>query len=339
MSSAATPAADAASITNPASPASDAAATRLVLPVGADTAVRVEPMLQHKAVYPFTQADVIAWRAALATNGYLFLSDLLPREEVFHARRCVVERLRERGVLPPLEAEASDEDALFATAEDPTQPANLLSDIDLQRDPAVVSVLEHPRLFELFHALLAPLVDDAEGKPDQEQATVPSVHVWTSRYKWLRGMPQGQCTGLHLDRVYMQAASPLLSLWLPLGDLTPAHGNLVVARASHRSAQFQRLRDEYGRSDAGAKGNGTTSGWIDVAHYTNEPVEWVSSPARCGDVVILDLTVLHCTSRNVSDEYRLSCDTRWTATCSSADDEDSPSPPSASIRFKRQDDP
>jgi ectoine hydroxylase-related dioxygenase (phytanoyl-CoA dioxygenase family) len=97
--------------------------------------------------------------------------------------------------------------------------------------------------------------------------------VWTSCFKWLRGVPQDQNTGFHLDRVYMKADTPLLSLWLPLGDLSTAQGNLVVAPGSHRTPQFRRLRDEYGRTDVGAAGNGTTSGWIDVAQYTDQSVE------------------------------------------------------------------
>ena len=63
-----------------------------------------------------------------------------------------------------------------------------------------------------------------------------------------------------------------------------------------------------------------------------------------GDVIVLDLSVVHCTSQNLSDEYRLSADTRWTVTqrARSSAEEGSdeatadPPPPEASIRFHRQ---
>jgi hypothetical protein len=175
----------------------------------------------------------------------------------------------------------------------------VLCSSELQRDPTLLRVLEHPRLFGLFQALFPPLLSADEEEPIDATAVAASsspslpyasacssspaapsttgiaspLHVWTSCFKWLRGVPQGQNTGFHLDRVYMKADTPLLSLWLPLGDLSAVQGNLVVAPGSHRTPQFRRLRDEYGRTDVGAAGNGTTSGWIDVAHYTDEPVE------------------------------------------------------------------
>lgn len=155
----------------------------------------------------------------------------------------------------------------------------------------MLAAVEHQRIFDLFGTLLQP---DAEAASDAAATAVTSGAVWTSEYKWLRGVPHGQCTGFHLDRVYMRGSTPLFSLWLPLGELGAEHGSLVVCPGSHRSAQFARLRDEYGQSDAGAKGNGTTSGWIRVEQFTNEPVkvssgraiavvEWRSSQ-HCGRV-------------------------------------------------------
>ncbi len=264
----------------------------------------------------------------------------------------------------------------------------------LHRDPTIIAALEHPRLFDLFAALLSPSTEQ-DGE-DAASSSSSKVRVWTSAYKWLRGVPQGQCTGFHLDSVYMKGerqsyccfferssfarcillplllcqpalfslsfagSTPLYSLWLPLGDIPSDQGNLVVARGSHRSEQFARLRQEYGSSEAGAKGNGTTSGWIEVSKYTEKPVEvraahtqkdaaamldfslkcgsalfalqWVSSAARAGSVILLDLRVLHCTSVNTSDQYRLSCDSRWTV--SAAADGEVLTPPQASIHFK-----
>jgi ectoine hydroxylase-related dioxygenase (phytanoyl-CoA dioxygenase family) len=207
--------------------------------------------------------------------------------------------------------------------------------VRLQQHPDVLAAVEYSRLFDLFKSLLC----------SSEQAA--AFHVWTSQFKWLRGVPRGQCTGFHLDRVYMRASSPLYSVWMPLGDLQLEHGNLIVAPESHRSDQFARLRSEYGRSDVGARGDGARSGWIRVEEYTKQPVRWVSSPMKAGSVVLLDLSVLHCTSINQSDEYRLSCDTRWTITEGSAVDaaaaessssvsNSHPHPPQATIKFKLQ---
>jgi ectoine hydroxylase-related dioxygenase (phytanoyl-CoA dioxygenase family) len=188
----------------------------------------------------------------------------------------------------------------------------------------------------------------APAAPAASSSSAPdAVRVWTSTYKWLRAVPRDQCTGWHLDRVYMShielpddvaagaaasslhSRSPLYSLWMPLGDLSASHGNMVVASGSHRSAQFARLREEYGRSRAGESGDKTTSGWISPAAYTADRIRWSSSPVRAGDVILLSLEVLHATTVNTSAEYRLSCDTRWTTT-------NAAHTPQATIRFKLQ---
>lgn len=159
----------------------------------------------------------------------------------------------------------------------------LLCSTSLQQHPNVLAALEHPRLFELFEALFSLPLDapsSSAAPPAGAAASVSSgVHVWTSAYKWLRGVPRFRCTGFHFDSVYMRGSTPLYSLWVPIGDLDAAHGNLVVAPGSHRSEQFARLREEYGRSSVGATGNGTTSGWINVSEYTQDSVQ-VRSAAK-----------------------------------------------------------
>lgn len=335
---------------------------------------------------PFTAADIATWRAALSADGYLHLRDLLPRATVIAARHRVTDELERRGLIHPQPRPLADgmpsgsEAYHSALAVDPSASPNLLSDVSLHRDPVIVSVLEHARLVDLFELLLVSCSPtDAPTSPSSAQ----SIQVWTSEFKWLRAVPRGQCTGFHLDKVYMKGmrktariaprtndrdhcpsesldapldaplschslhpspppssgSTPLYSLWLPLGDVTSSDGTLVVSPGSHRNDQFASLRAEYGESSVGAAGNGTTSGWIDVAAHTTTSVEWHSSPCYAGSVVILDLSVLHGTTINRSDSYRLSCDTRWTCTTHTRSDEAlsplaSTPTPRASIRFK-----
>jgi len=290
-----------------------------------------------------------------------------------------------------LSADTNDDDAdgyntddplLDSTALDPDVSPNLLNHPELAYEEPVRSVLEHPRLVKIIGAILSEVhpevasshcpdtdtdTDSREGEHDthsqqseqkEESSSSPSPNhiaqpcVWTSVYKWMRGVGRGQCTSFHLDSVYMRSthsskqdagtdpevpaaaaaamAAPLYSLWLPFGDLSSDEGNLVVAVASHRSQQFHRLRSVYGCSDVGSRkhGDGTTDGWIRPKEWTDKEIEWVSSPIRAGSVILLSLHVLHASSMNLRDKYRLSCDTRWTITPRPD------MPPQATIRFK-----
>lgn len=282
---------------------------------------------------------IASWRTAFASDGYLCLQNVLSRDTVLRARNRILTHLIEEGfVRKDIDAELKQvEDlrrCLPALAVDPDASPQLLRCTELQRDKTVVAALEHSRLVGLIGKLLDPAPENANATDSTERC------VWTSEYKWIRAVPRAQCTGLHLDRVYMRSQddSPLISMWMPLGDVTADHGAMVVARGSHRSAQFAKLRAEYGESMAGANGNGTSSGWIDVKHWTDAPhrIDWVySGSLRAGSIILLDLKVLHGTSRNIarnSDElyeYRLSCDTRWSVTSAAQPG------PAATIAFAR----
>lgn len=220
---------------------------------------------------PLASADVSAWRASLQSEGYLFLRGLLPRSDVLRARQCVLTKLEARGLIhPPAAAPPSEtEVCLPALAVDSSVSPNILGDLELQSQPAIVGVLEHPRIVSLLQEMWTA----SPGETTSVAESPSPPHVWTSQYKWLRAVSKGRCTGFHLDRVYMAGTTPLYSLWLPFGDLSPAHGNLVLSPRSHASAQFHLLREGYGESGAGRKGDGTTSGWVKVDEWTKGPVE------------------------------------------------------------------
>jgi hypothetical protein len=221
----------------------------------------------------FDPAEVASWRASLQEDGYVCLRGLLPRLDVMQARQSILDRLLERNLIHPLPKGSSADACLPALAIDPGVSPNFLSDLELHSKPPVAAVLEHPRIVEWLQQMWR--TDSTTTKEGDASTTVKhqSPQIWTSQYKWLRAVPKGQCTGFHLDRVYMNGSTPLYSLWLPLGDLSASHGVLVLSPCSHTSAAFASLREGYGQGDAGRKGDGTTSGWVDVREWTEEEVE------------------------------------------------------------------
>jgi hypothetical protein len=87
-----------------------------------------------------------------------------------------------------------------------------------------------------------------------------------------------------------------------------------VARGSHKDPAYAEIQRTYGESKVGA--DGTASGWLyddgsALARDLGREVEWKSANFWPGDILILDSRVLHMTATNVSEEMRISCDTRW----------------------------
>jgi ectoine hydroxylase-related dioxygenase (phytanoyl-CoA dioxygenase family) len=251
---------------------------------------------------------VEALRTRLARDGYLLLRGCLPRGDVLKAQRAV---------LKALHAEAP---AGFARGSRPAQARaapgaaqlGLLRKQHIAAAPPVAAVLESPRLFDLAAALLQ----------------MPSAaDVITPDFKWSRCVAPGEFTGVHADAAFFRPAAdvaaaptPMLTAWLPLGDVAVELGALVVAPGSHASRALAPLRDSYLARPLGA--DGTHSGWLAASAAALQPQPprgWATTDFRAGDVVILRMDVLHLTACNVSDRLRTSCDTRWQPRCAPRD--------------------
>lgn len=168
------------------------------------------------------------------------MKNLIPRSTILDARRTIITHLKERKLLvetPHKSRNQEDEDVdenvkddtvddddayPRAFGRDPTVSPNLLSQFDLHRHPTITRVVEHQRLVELFRRMFGTKKDDddeddeeeeeeevlEEGADDENNSRgddelYDGVDVWTSEYRWIRAVPRDQCTGFHLDRVYM----------------------------------------------------------------------------------------------------------------------------------------
>ena len=168
-----------------------------------------------------------------------------------------------------------------------------------------MNYLESTQLTEFFDSFLMQLYPGSEIT-----TTVP--------FKWLRAVGTGLFTGLHCDNVYVgHMAERMVTAWIPLDDVPMEKGSLVVAAGSHRDKTWQPIRESYATQPVGK--DGTMSGWLcmdpnDIyERLADDQVNWVSTDFRLGDVCILDLKVMHMTATNITNEWRLSCDTRWAA--------------------------
>ncbi len=233
--------------------------------------------------------DPAALRARLDDDGYLLIRGLHDREAVMKARRQMFEKLAALqtfapgaplmdGVINP----ASDKDSNFW---------DIVS--DLTESPAFQQVVSHGPIMDFFTRFLGG----------------PSL---TFDFKWLRLVGKGQATGAHIDVVYMgRGTSNLYTCWTPLGDIPLEMGPLAVCVGSHREPGFARMRETYGKMDVDRD---HVQGWFSedpkeiVDHFGGR---WATTSFQAGDLLIFGMFTMHASLVNISDRYRLSCDTRY----------------------------
>ena len=163
----------------------------------------------------------------------------------------------------------------------------------LAADPAVLGVLENPKLFEFFNTLF-------------------NERSETYRFKWIRAVGNEEYTGAHYDTVYMGRGSKNLhTVWVPMGTITPELGTLAMCAGSNHLPQFEKLRQTYGKMDVDRD---LVEGW-----FSRDPMEiiekfggqWCTTTYQPGDVIIFGMFTMHASTTNMTNRYRLSCDIRF----------------------------
>jgi hypothetical protein len=228
--------------------------------------------------------DPAALQARMEEDGYLLLRGLHGVEKVRAARRLILENLDSNEQIDrayPL---------MEGVVKEGARGAFFGGSKALTRVPAFLNVVESPEIMGFFAHFL-------QGD------------VLTFDYKWLRVIGPGDFTGAHYDIVYMgRGTHNLYTCWTPLGDVPYKKGPLAILVGSHR---FEHIRETYGRMD------------VDRDHVTgafsNDPTEmvdhfggqWQTTEFAMGDVIIFGMYTMHGALSNVSNSYRLSCDTRY----------------------------
>jgi hypothetical protein len=223
---------------------------------------------------------------------------------VLQARRVILEALEAAGDL-----RIGSDPSLGVQREADTRMVGLLDRQHIANKIEVKSLLESPVLANTVAKILG-----SRGSEEQPGAGVGVGGLVTTEYKWLRAVAKGEFTGAHTDRVYVgEGSQRLLTVWLPLGEVSPEQGAMRVLEASHRPLPgLEELREVYGRSKVG--GDGTRSGWIGVEEAKAVEVsgaKWVTTTFQPGDVCVLGLDTIHMTGPNQTERLRISCDTRW----------------------------
>lgn len=225
--------------------------------------------------------------ARLAEDGYLYLPGYLDRNEVLHARHEILRYMAEHEAMEPGSRPLDGVMGQYG------KHVGIMGKQAITHHPDVLKVLAAERLYEL-HALL-------QNEP-----------VATFDYKWLRAVGHEACTAAHMDFVYMgQGSERLMTVWIPLGDIPVEQGTLAICPGSNHTAGFARIRDTYGRMDVDRD---RTEGW-----FTKNPLEitetfggiWQTSDVQAGDIITFGMHLMHASTTNTTDKWRLSCDVRF----------------------------
>jgi hypothetical protein len=228
--------------------------------------------------------NVEALRERMAEDGYLLIRRFHDPQRVKAARRVLLENLAANGQIDtryPL-----DEGVIAEGA----RGAFLGGAKAVTHTPEFLAVVESPEVMQFFTDFLG----------------APAI---TFNYKWLRAVGKGEFTGAHYDIVYMgRGTTNLYTVWTPLGDVPLEKGPLAILEGSHR---LERLKETYGRADVDRD---RLQGW-----FSNDPVEmvdkfggrWLTTEFEAGDAIIFGMFTMHGSLNNVTNTYRLSCDTRY----------------------------
>ncbi len=230
--------------------------------------------------------DGAALRARLNEDGYLLIRQLRPPDAVLAARRQILEKLQQRGLLDPgselMEGRVNPSAAITPTT----------------------GTREH----EIFRALAA--VRDLPRMPEaigffSDLLGGPAAPF---DYQWVRIAMPGSESAIHSDVVFMgRGTHNLYTCWTPVGDVTLDMGPVVLCLGTQRSEALQ----PYWASDVDRD---LIEGWL-----SKDPVEiadrfggrWATTNFQAGDVLIFSIRILHASLTNTSDKVRLSTDTRY----------------------------
>ena len=248
----------------------------------------------------FLTQDGEGLRARMEEDGYLFLKGFFKRDDVLAARRHIVKRLAEQGLLEP------GTDPMDAVIR---QGASTGFRPDLaEKNEALMRLLYSGSMMEFYRKFFGETVKHFD-------------------FTWLRVISPGKGTRPHCDVVYMGRGTreKLATAWVPLGD-APLHvGGLMILEGSHLRHDLLRPYlekdvDTYCRNGRhAAKIEQGEQSWEWDGTLSKNPVSlreklggrWLTTAFEAGDLLTFSMHTVHASLDNQSDRIRISSDSRY----------------------------
>jgi ectoine hydroxylase-related dioxygenase (phytanoyl-CoA dioxygenase family) len=235
-------------------------------------------------------ADGATLADRFASDGYVFLRDVLDVDEIRAARTEVFNRLVEVGEIRPPAVDG------IATGE--SRRAETVGDLgrfwqSVSEGPALRRVTRGPRLGTLL-------------------SRIAGVPVRPHDYLFLRPAVVGRATGLHFDYPFFtRTTERVYTTWVPLGDVPATDGPLAIVEGSHR---FTDLHDGVRGFDVVYDTSRKAQLTADFAAFAESRGSRIlTADFRAGDICVFGMFTLHGSLDNHSPigRVRLSCDVRY----------------------------
>ena len=246
--------------------------------------------LRDSAALADDDGDGATLRRRLDDDGYVYLREFFPRDEVMAARRDIFTRLAEVGEIsgPPVEGVYSGASQRREHAADLGRFWRSVSETWTLRR------LSHGRQ---MHQLMSRLLDAPALAQD---------------FIFLRPAGPGKSTHIHCDYPFFtRTTEQVATAWVALGDVPLRLGPLFIVAGSHRyqdvidaTRGFDVARDTERRAARPE---------TPLQFATERGTQLLSGDFSAGDVVVFNMFLLHGALDNVSpdNELRLSCDVRY----------------------------
>ena len=223
--------------------------------------------------------DPPSLRRQLRDDGYLFLKDILPKDEVLGLRKSILEFCQEVGWL-------RDGTNLMAGLTD--HPPVLEGQEEWRPVYAKLQSLEAFHRLKLHHRV-------HEIMEDIFQESVFALPMTIARIAFPRDNERG--TQPHQDWLYVGGSTEIISCWAPLGNVPVEVGGLKLLVGSHKSGFL---------APCPAPGPGGNIVPVDA------DLDWFQTDYRMGDLLLFKSLTVHAAADNhTSDVLRLSIDFRY----------------------------
>jgi ectoine hydroxylase-related dioxygenase (phytanoyl-CoA dioxygenase family) len=249
-------------------------------------------------------------RERLQEDGYLFIRGFHKRDDVMAARRVMVERLAQEGLLEP---GTEPMDAIIKKGGDSAFRPDLTTD-----NAPLMDVLYGRNMMSFYDEIFSE----------------PALHY---DFTWLRAMGPGKGSQPHCDIVYMGRGERqrLMTAWCPLGDVSLRLGGLMVLEGSNHHHDklrnyLERDVDTYcsnGRHAAEIEAGTKSWEWNGVLSKDPHSLQkklggrWLTTEFEAGDLLTFTMYTVHASLDNQSgDRIRFSSDTRYQPASSPADE-------------------
>eukprot|EP01006_Ploeotia_vitrea_P023413 TRINITY_DN55876_c0_g1_i1.p1 TRINITY_DN55876_c0_g1~~TRINITY_DN55876_c0_g1_i1.p1 ORF type:complete len:329 (+),score=146.56 TRINITY_DN55876_c0_g1_i1:16-1002(+) len=228
-----------------------------------------------------------ALRKRLDEDGYVLLRGVLDRESVLAARHVVAASLHEDWGITHVEDGVKGKEVDDAVIAEGKEGVLLTGYTAITHHEDVLAVLEGEQLATLF-----------------ERHVFGGRRAATFNNKWVRVKGKDEFTDEHTDFYRFSGnAEGMYTCWCPLGDYAPTHGTLVVCEGSHKLDGY--TADDYSMEEKAELPPGFDK-------FVERPTTvWRSATFAAGDIVIFDIRLVHASTLNTTDRFRISMDTRW----------------------------